>query len=240
MPDRLRRTANAVGLGILLISPLAAQAEMLGYEYTSTNGDLVKAEPEKKYANPQNGIKFYLRAGVDRKLKVDVHDKEGNVFASKTSGIIGAQDRIIWNGEESYGYQLSLPRLGDGSYEMTSSILSSSGEVIDEDTHPLTIHRSNPTMGNVDITQSYVAAGNLADKWGKPVLSYYRVSDITLENVSSGIPLEEVTAYVRDSGGWLSSAKTSVSRGMARFDRTALPVLSKEVELILGCSYQRH
>ncbi len=234
LPGRFKRTANAMGLGILLVSPLASQAEMLGYEYTSINGDLVTAEPEKKYANPQGGIKFYLRAGVDRKLMVDVHDAEGNTFATKTSDIIGAQDRIVWNGEESYGYEISLPKLDDGNYEVTSSILSSSGEVIDEDTHPLIIHRSIPTLGNVDITQSYLAAGNLADKWGKPVLSYNRVSDITLENVSSGIPIKEVTAYVRNSREKLSSANTSVSKGKARFDRTALPVLSSEEELILG------
>ncbi|AJY53119.1 Ig-like domain-containing protein [Halomonas sp. KO116] len=148
-----KQLAKAALIGVMAITSTSAYAELLGYRFTDVHGEQRDVGPDQTYVNPQGDMTFYLRAGVDRRLEIELQDLEGKKIEVNTSDLIGANDRIQHGGGEHYGTTLTLSSPGDGEYRLVSRIISSSGAEIDSNQFPLTVIRQKPVLGEITIDQ---------------------------------------------------------------------------------------
>ena len=145
--------AKAALVGVMAMTSTSAFAELLGYRFTDVNGEQREVGPNQTYVNPQGDMEFYLRAGVDRLLEIELQDSDGNTVGVNTSDLIGANDRIQYGGVSHYGTTLTLASPADGQYQLVSRIISSSGAEIDSQQYPLRVVRQGPVLGEVTIDQ---------------------------------------------------------------------------------------
>lgn len=218
-------------LSAIFIAPAYAQAKLIGYDYINVDGEEVKGVPADTYANPAEGMDFYLQAGVDRKVRLELRNARGQIVEMVTSKILGATDKITFDGAESYGAKLSLPQLSEGAYQLHSLIIASNERVVHKQVDDLVIQREAPTIGDVVITQSHTPSDNHAGTWGKPTLSPNRFVDLTINDITSGTDIGSIEGRVlNEEGQVISTQTTKISRGGARFPRRLMPNLNTEGE----------
>ena len=229
--DRLRRTLNAVGFGILLLAPLSLQAEMLGYDYVDIYGKKNNSEPGGIYANPKGEITFHLRAGVDRKVEVEIASPEGQVYSNKRSELLGANDRVEYQGRSYYGAALKLRAPSDGDYLAISRIISSSGEVVSEDRYRLVVARNPPSTGQFEIDQSRAVFWS---GYEKPLLSGPRLQGVYLRGIESNIPLSHVNfTLLKPNGEVVKTFRSNISGNEAGISRTEFLVENTQADRTL-------
>ena len=142
-----RWIAKAALVGIMAMISTNAFAELLGYRYTDIYGEQREVNRDQQYVNPSSEISFFLRAGVDRRLEIDLQDDRGRTVERNISPLLGANDRITFGGRDHYGSMLTLSVPTDGVYNAVSRILDSSGTVIEQYSNPLVIDRNAPDIG---------------------------------------------------------------------------------------------
>lgn len=138
---------------MLVLGVGTAHADLIELQFADPLGQQKTILPTAEYSNATGSIAFYLGAGVDRKVRVSILNKNGGVLQTATSGVIGANDRITTDdGRSFYGAVLNLnaPN-GDGQYTIKSEILSSSNAVIEQETFPMVFHRKAPTGGEIKL-----------------------------------------------------------------------------------------
>lgn len=209
-----------IGASALLSSP--AVADILAYEYEDARGETHTASTEVDAINVagQSRMTFYVQAGLDRYLEVSLLDGQGNLVDSAQSELIGADDRYEYQGTSYYGTTLDLFAPGDdGYYVLRDRILNSAGGVVSEKSHPLTIERDGPTLGEWKIDQAR------AHEWSgidRPLIGN-RLSGIFLEGIESSVPIDHVLfTLTDDDGNVLRTYEQQVEDGSAGFSREKL------------------
>lgn len=195
----IKRNAMALAGAFALLSGGAAHADLLEYSFTGADGSPRTVSADENYVNPEGTINFALSAGVDRKVRISILDSSGAALSSKTSQILGANDRISVGGREYYGDFLALMAPGEGSYTLKAEILAGDNTSVKTDTYPLTVDTTPPTASAMTATNSgyeQVATGNV---WklglGGSADTFFRVTNVTDES-----PIEEarISLYRED------------------------------------------
>lgn len=75
-PSKLEHMVRVLCLGALL-SPVAAQAELLGYQYTNHYGEQQEIGSNAESINSVNEVKLALIAGIERKFSVSIYNAAG-------------------------------------------------------------------------------------------------------------------------------------------------------------------
>lgn len=198
----------------------SAEAELLAYHFTDVAGKHREVGPAQTYVNPQGDMTFILRAGVDRRLEVELRSEKGQSLSSARSPLIGANDRIVHGGGNHYGTTLTLPSPEDGSYKLYSRILSASGDLVFEETFPVQVVRADPTPGEIIIAQAIADAYDGIDL---PLLGHPRFRSMTVKGMSAAAPLDQVRFdLLNDRGHLIRSYSTPVTNGQAAFVRNDL------------------
>ena len=116
----LKRGAIAATGVLALLMGGTAQADLLEYSFSAVDGSQRTLSPGDTYATPSGPITFALSAGVDRKVRLSIISTSGDVVVSKTSKLLGANDRITAGGKDYYGAFLSIAGLNEGKYSIKS------------------------------------------------------------------------------------------------------------------------
>lgn len=190
-----KRLAKAALIGVMAITSTSAYAELLGYRFTDVNGEQRDVGPDQTYVNPQGDMTFYLRAGVDRRLEIEMQNLDGTIIETNTSDLIGANDRIQHGGVGHYGATLKLSSPGDGEYRLISRIISSSGAEIDSKQYPLTVTRQKPVLGQMTIEQraEYNYPG-----FAHPIIGSHRFDGMYVSVVSSSVEISHAIFEARN------------------------------------------
>lgn len=134
---------SALALMVGLSTP--AVADLIEYSFTGTDGSHITKQPTDAYSNASDQIRFALAAGLDRRVRITILDKEGSVLSTKTSHLLGGADRIEIAGKEYYGAFLELRApLQEGEYIFRSEIISAAGVPVRVDNYPAIIDRTAP------------------------------------------------------------------------------------------------
>ena len=124
---------NLVLLGLLL--PGLANAELLQYRYTDTQGQEKIQTPSQIYANPQGGnVEIALSGGLNRKVRVEVW-KGGRLVTSAESGVLNSTNRITVAGQDYYGAFLTVATPPDGDYRVKALIIDTLGKTVQMDAY---------------------------------------------------------------------------------------------------------
>lgn len=222
--------------GLSALSIGSAHADLLEYSFTDTNGEVRTLTPSNKYANPVGPIKFALNAGVDRKVRISITDKDGKELSSATSGVLGAGDRISVDGREYYGAYLELPEAPEGEVNLVSQILSSTDDIVKTDIQPLSVDRSKPYIGELSQQNNVTSKGNW-DTSGELWLGSLSGSNLnSLSNTISAVAsdnsgIANVSVEVYDMSGNIvgkvSDAKYNSLTGLAGYagiDKDLFPI----------------
>ena len=136
---------NLVLLGLLL--PGLANAELLQYRYTDTQGQEKIQTPSQSYANPQGGnVEIALSGGLDRKVRVEVW-KGGRLVTSAESSVLNSTNRITVAGQDYYGAFMTIAAPSDGEYQVKALIIDSLGRTVQEDHYPWIVDTIPPQLG---------------------------------------------------------------------------------------------
>lgn len=188
----IRRPKRALAslIAMMALGVGSAQADLLEMHFADPTGQQRTLLPTAGYSNATGAIDFYLGAGVDRRVRVAILNKNGGVIQTATSPILGANDRITTeDGRTFYGAVLSLPAPNaDGEYTLRSEILTSSNAVVEQETFPMVFHRKAPTVGTVSYDVERVRSYQ-----GKRVLGGSNFISIQLNGVESDIEIEETS-----------------------------------------------
>lgn len=186
---------------LALLPFTGAQAELVRYAYTDSQGVFKEAPAGTLSINPRDGVRFMLSGGVDRKLRITVKRGSTIVYSATSSKVLGGTDVISYEGKNYYAEDFVGPKLADGSYTIVSDILSSTDQVVLSKSYSVLVDTAAPTPGNF-APKPY--------SWGNPVLS----GDVWKLGVAA---LEEV-AYssfylsgIRDANG-IESVKVRIYR----------------------------
>jgi hypothetical protein len=185
------RSPAAILTALGIVASTTAQADLVGYRYTDTSGNLAHTSPDWPYLNPRSGITLYVASGIDRQVHVEVKNAQGQTVFNRTSAILGAADRFDYEGRSFYGFQTTTDKLPDGRYTVRARVLNSAGEVVRVDDQELTLDTAPPQVG--DFSWSMVYGGGTAPD-GKPIWSRTNARHITLSGLSDpGTGIHAVT-----------------------------------------------
>ncbi|KZL22687.1 Ig-like domain-containing protein [Pseudovibrio sp. Ad37] len=212
---RTWRLALWSGVATLLALP-SAQADLLEYSFTDTLGEQRVLQAGSEYANPVSELTFSLSGGLDRKVRMLIRNGGGAVVSSASSELLGANDRILVDGDEFYGERLQLPVPADGSYEFVAQILSSDGDVVSEQIDPVRVHTTPPASGGFDIVQ-----GRPTEVPGFPhrLIGGLYFNYLQINGITSDIPLTIAKIAIKDleAGNATRTAYTSTWGGSAEW-----------------------
>ncbi|WP_181422090.1 Ig-like domain-containing protein, partial [Halomonas sp. LBP4] len=194
------RALLAAFAGAGAIASGTAQAELIEYSFTSPVGEKRSLLAASRYANPVDKIDFALSGGVDRKVKVSIVKMDGSVLDSATSHLLGADDLITAAGNQFYGAILTLSAPADGSYTISSQILSSADEVVSEKQHALVVDTQAPGVtGSITSTgdggYSQIGSGGTPNHFGSTFTNYIQLSGLD-DNV--GVKEATINTYSRN------------------------------------------
>lgn len=136
---------KSISLAILCVTT-QAQAELVSLSYTDTHNNQISTSPNVQFINPTSDIAFSLSAGIERKVRISILNENGDIVASKTSELLGAESRINVDGKEYYGDIISLPTPTEGHYTLKSEILTGQGNSIQSDEYRITIDVTPPVF----------------------------------------------------------------------------------------------
>ena len=180
----LKRGAIAATGVLALLMGGTAQADLLEYSFSAVDGSQRTLSPGDTYANPSGPITFALSAGVDRKVRLSIISTSGDVVVSKTSKLLGANDRITAGGKDYYGAFLSIAGLNEGKYSIKSEILSAQGLSVQSETESLVVDTTAPSVGDFSWSMDY-GRGTAPD--GLPIFSTTQARHISLSGVSDSL-----------------------------------------------------
>ena len=151
-------------VGLTLLSIDTAYADLVRYSYTTGTGEQATSEPGDGFINPASTVSFMVSGGIDRKLRIAVTPSGSSTpaFSKESAKVLGANDVITYNGKSYYAEEFVGPKLADGKYTVRTDILSSTGAVVQTDSHNLVIDTKGPVAGTF-APQTYT--------WGDPVLT---------------------------------------------------------------------
>ena len=186
----LKRNAMAMAGAFALLSGGAAHADLLEYSFTGADGSQRTVPADANYVNPEGSITFALSAGVDRKVRISILNASGATLSSKTSQLLGANDRITVGGREYYGDFLTLNAPGEGHYTLKAEILAGDNTSVKTDTYPLIVDTTAPTASAMTATNSGYGQVTSGSVWklgqGGSADTFFRVTD-----VADSSPIEE-------------------------------------------------
>lgn len=196
------------GVMSVLVFPIA-QAELLEYSFTASDGANRTLSPSAVYSNPTGNIKFALSAGIDRKVRISVVRPDGSVVNSATSHLLGATDRLTVDGKSYYGAELNLNAPSEGDYQFKAEILTSSGESVHTDLYPVTVDTTPP-----------VISGSI--QWVRHGWSYGSVDVFSNGDAGKELRLENITDQALKSAKYFTVDSQGVRReANVTFDATA-------------------
>lgn len=184
-----------------------AHADLIKYRYMSVSqGVHIDTEPGAGFINPSAGISFMVSGGIDRKLRLSVTRAGSStpVFTKQSARVLGATDVITYKGQNYYAEEFTSPKLADGSYTITSEILSSTGVTVQADSNTLIIDSVGPAAGSF-YPKPYSWGGPVlsGDVWklGVAAVDALTYSSFVLEGLSDSSGISKVTAKVyRETG----------------------------------------
>ncbi|WP_410951110.1 DUF4165 domain-containing protein [Pseudomonas sp. S1(2024)] len=209
--------ATAVAAASLAMSQ-AAHADLVKYSYVSiADGARKDVVATQGLANPSSGITFMVSGGIDRKLRIAVtpSGSQSPAFSKESGKVLGASDVITYQGKNYYAEEFASPKLPDGSYQVTTDILASTGEVVKTEALPLVIDTTGPAPGTF---------APLPYTWGGPVLS----GDVWKLGIASGDALTYSSFVLKDF-----SDTSGISKVVARVYRET-GVLHKEYNVLFS------
>ena len=190
MKSLKRGAITATGVLALLMGG-TAQADLLEYSFSAVDGSQRTLSPGDTYANPSGPITFALSAGVDRKVRLSIISTSGDVVVSKTSKLLGANDRITVGGKDYYGAFLSIAGLNEGKYSIKSEILSAQGLSVQSETESLVVDTTAPKAEDTFIWTEFAGLGGSIDMIGTGTDS------IGLEGVYDANGITRVTFFTK-------------------------------------------
>ncbi|WP_244657269.1 DUF4165 domain-containing protein [Pseudomonas sp. CFBP 13719] len=198
----------AIAASVLLLLPLSAHADLVKYSYATKAGDQVTAEPGQGFINPNGSISFMISGGIDRKLRVIVTASGASspVFTKESTKVLGADDVLVYKGNSYYAEEFVSPKLADGSYTVTSQILSSTGAIVQAENHTLLVDTAAPVAGT--FAPTYYSWGEpvlTGDLWklGVAALDAQTYSSFVLSGFSDAAGISRVAARVYRANGEL-------------------------------------
>lgn len=143
---KLKPKIRALLGAMAVLTAGTAHADLLEYSFTGADGSQRTLTPTATYANPTGTMTFALSAGVDRKVRISILNSTGAVVSTKTSSLLGANDRITVGGKEYYGAFLTLQAPDEGSYLLKAEIISGNELPIKVDEFPLIVDTTLPVI----------------------------------------------------------------------------------------------
>lgn len=133
-----------------------AWANLIEFRYESHQGVSRTGTPGDRYINPAGVVDFFVSGGVDRKVRMSIINGGGGVVETKTSHLLGADDRVSVGGSLYYGATLSLGSPPDGDYILRSEILDANGNLLESSESPVTVDTKLASFGPIaPLTPNY-------------------------------------------------------------------------------------
>lgn len=129
-----------------------------GLEFVSfdSNGTNKKINTSNlSYINSSGSVDFYISAGLDRRVLVQLYQQDNLVYENKTT-VVNTKDRIDAENKSFYGKKVTIPTLNDGSYTLKITSLSLSNNIVSNDEYHFQRDTIAPTFSD-DI--KFVQAG---------------------------------------------------------------------------------
>lgn len=207
-------------LGLLFCAG-AANAEIVGYRYADTDGELV-LETQSEFINSTGNLTVYTSAGLDRLVELRITDGNSYDYVD-TSEFVTIDDRIDDFDDSFYGKLFTVPSLSDGSYTIRQTITDRSGGVVKQVELPLVVDTVRPVLG--DFIHWYVPGSNWQSEHpefvyqGQQFLSSRFSGAIDIEFETVGSPIDKViftTEYLDDGWHKIGDFEASITSGVAR------------------------
>jgi hypothetical protein len=227
----LKRNAMAMAGAFALLSGGAAHADLLEYSFTGADGSQRTVPADANYVNPEGSITFALSAGVDRKVRISVLNASGATLSSKTSQLLGANDRITVGGREYYGDFLTLNAPGEGHYTLKAEILAGDNTSVKTDTYPLTVDTTPPAITGaihrVDVGQGFVTDVITARAWGEQSGEGGTIKVTGITDAGSGV--SSVEFFATDKYGTTRTAQPAFNKTEGSATIGTVPITSVSV-----------
>lgn len=206
-----------------LYLPASALASTVGYQFTDVAGANKSIPADEIYLNAASTIKVFVSAGIERKVRLTLTDKEGATVNTFESELVGPGDRFSFEGRSYYGVQFSIPAPAEGSYTIKSEILSTSGEVSATSENALVQDVTAPNFGEFSWSMGY-GGGNAPDGLPKFSRTYARI--VRLHDV-----IDEVSGF---KSGRFESYYASGSKSGELYSSKSLEYLPELNQVVYG------
>jgi len=149
-----QRILTAISIVLLSLFSLTAHANIVEYKFTTPGGVERILPPTSLIANPKGPVTFSISSGLNRKIKLSIKNTSGSTVSTKTSDLIGSEDKFILGGLTYYGFKMDLNAPADGNYTIEVVILDSANAVVSTQNFSWIVDTQGPVISDLKATDT--------------------------------------------------------------------------------------